>query len=396
MRIPLSARVKFLLIKAMADSHLYSQSLIPLQAALADLGHEAVISDQAPHVTDGAATTHHLVQELEATRYDAVVSFSSFFGGVTLGDGRSVFDVLGVKFVGWQFDHPIYVPQSLARALQGRYAIYSSPNHLRFAQAVRLPGAGMTMLAGAKPPATPPKPWRDRTHALMVAATWNGVPRRTWEHAADGVGKQLVVEVVERLTSDPMVSVVDAVDNTCKRLGLAFRFGDDPQLDAQVGDLLRDPLTYVRNIDRIAVVTALVDAGLPVTIYGAGWADHLGPRPNVEYRAPVGLDELSAAYGDARVVLNLNAGNGACERAVNAAAQGAAVLSDHSPALADLFGDALGAFNRARPATAAAVAGRLLDERHGEAVARRGHDRVMGAGLWTHRAAQLAAFVEAA
>lgn len=391
-----SVRMKLLLIKTMAEGHTYSHFLASLQRALSELGHEAVVSDQSIHVANGAAPSGPLATELQATRYDAALSFSSFFGGVTLGDGRSLFDALGVKFVGWQLDHPIYAPQSLVSALQGRCAVYSHPNHLRYARAVKLPGRGMAMLPGGEPPPVPVKDYRARERPVFVAATWNGEPQRLWEQAADSPGKRLLCGVVDRLLADREASVLDAFNATSAKLKLGARLGEDPSFDAQMRNFLCEPLTYVRNVDRINVIRALVDAGLPVTICGTGWEAFLGERRNVAYVGRAKFEDLPGLYGDSRVVLNLNAGNGACERAVYAALAGAAVASDYSQPLNELFGgEGIGFFNRAKPATAVNVVGRLLELNEGEAVARKGQAKVMQSGLWRDRARQLVDFVAA-
>jgi hypothetical protein len=390
--------MRFLLIKAVADGHPYSRFVLSLKRELSELGHEARVSDQSIHVVNGVAPATHLAVELQAARYDAVLSFSSFFGGVTLSNGVSLFDALGVKFVGWQLDHPIYAPHSLASVLQGRYAIYSNPNHLRYAQAVKLPGRGMTMLPGGEPARAPPKDYRSREWPVFVAATWNGEPQRLWEQAEDSPGKRLLQGVVDRLLAGREASLVDAFNDTAATLGFGARLGDDAGFDAQMCSFLREPLTYVRNMDRIDAIRSLVDAGLPVTICGAGWEAFFGERRHVTYIGEVKFEDIPTLYGNSRVVLNLNAGNGACERAIHAALAGAAVASDFSQPLSELFGgdEAIGFFNRAQPDAAANAVGRLLDLDEGEAVARKGQEKVMQSGLWRHRAQQLADFVGAA
>lgn len=387
--------MKILLIKAMAEAHAYSQFANALESALRELGHEPVISDQAANVRDGVASNHQLVAQLQHGRYDAVLSFSSFFGSIRLQDGRSLFDVLGVKFAGWQLDHPIYAPHSLTPTLQNRFAVWSNPNHLRYAQAVRLPGRGATLLPGGELPSTAPKEHRERRRSILIAATYRGEPVRLWEQLADSPGKRLLAGIVDHLLADPEASLLDAFDATSAQLGLGAQLGQDRAFDAQMLSFLREPLTYVRNLDRIRIVSALVDAGLPVTICGAGWRDLFGERRNTVHLPPVDFKDLPGLYGDARVVINLNAGNGASERAVHAALAGAAVVSDYSPQLDELFGGPAGVafFNRARPQSVAEAAAELIEGGQGEALAHRGFARVAAAGLWRHRAAQLVEFL---
>jgi hypothetical protein len=389
--------MRILIIKAMADSHPYSVFARALASALDELGHAAAVSDQEPYVANGAAETRPLLAELQASRYDAVLSFSSYFGGLAVGGGPSLFDALGVKFVGWQLDHPIYAPQSLAPVLRNRFAVYPNRNHLRYAQAVKLPGRGTVMLPGGDPPARPPKDHSARPTAILVAATYRGEPQRLWEGLEDSPGKRLLTGVIDRLLKDREASLLDAFNETSAKLRLGARLGQDPAFDAQMRNFLCEPLTYVRNLDRIAIIRALVEAGLPVTICGGGWEALLGRPANVTYLPPAPFEDMPALYAEARVAINLNAGNGGSERAVAAALAGAAVVSDYSQQLDAEFGggDGIAFFNRARPETAASVAAGLLESGRGEAVAARGQARMAAAGLWRHRAAELVRFVEA-
>lgn len=388
--------MRFLLIKAVADGHLYSQFARSLQGALNDQGHEAIISGISDEA-NGTAPVVRLLEDLQGSRFDAVVSFSSFLGGLTLENGVSLYDALGVKFVGWQFDHPIYAPQSLAGPLQNRYAIYAHPSHLHYAQAVRLTGRGTTMLPGADPPTGDPRPYRSRDWGVFIAATWNGEPQPPWREHEDGPTKRLLEAVLDRLLATREPSVLDAFQDATAKLKLDLELGQTPELDQTLRKFFCEALTYVRHQDRIATIRALVEAGLPVTICGDGWADHLGARSNVTYLSRVGFADLAALYGNSRVVLNLNGANGGCERAVNAALAGAAVLSDPSQPLERMFGAGEGVafFNRLKPATAANIAARLLAG-DGERQARSGHEKAMRSGLWAHRAQELVDFVAAA
>jgi hypothetical protein len=388
--------VKFALIKAMAEGHGYSHFVKALQHALIDLGHEAVISDQSGFVDGKLAPAIEVARDVQASGCDAVVSFSSFYGNVRLDDGRALFDALGVKFVGWQIDHPIYAPHSLGRVLQRRFSIFSNHNHARFAEAIGIPGRRLSMLLGAEAPPGALKSYRSREWPIFVAATWNGAPQRLWETMPDTPAKRLLVGVVERLLADREASLLDAFEGTVAALGLPARLGANPAFDDQMIGFLRDPLTYVRHLDRITVVEGLADAGLPLVICGEGWREHLGERANVRYvdrRVP--FKEMPQLYGDAQVVLNLNAGNGACERALYAALAGAAAVSDYSQQLEALFegSDGLAWYDRAKSGDVVEVVGRLVESDAGEAMAERGHRRALDAAPWTFRAQQLVDFV---
>jgi len=391
--------MRILLIKAVADGHPYSRFVHALRDGLRELGHEPVISDQTAHVVNGVASAEALAQELQATHFDALLSFSSFFGAVTVGTGQSLYDAVGTRFVGWQLDHPIYAPQGLARGLSNRDAVYANHDHLKFVQALRLPGRGAAMLAGAEPSAAPVRDHASRTHPIFVAATFNGPAQALWEQSPDSSGKRLLQGIVTRLLADREASLLAAFNDTARALGFDAKLGADPDFDDQMIAFLREPLTYVRNLDRIGAIRALADAGLPLTICGAGWRGFLGDRPGVTFiDQQVDFRELPALYGESRIVLNLNAGNGGCERALYAAVAGAAVVSDDGADLARQFGEPgdIAFFNRAAPGDIVETVGRLLESDGAEAQAQRGREQVLRSGLWRHRAQQLVEYLQTA
>lgn len=388
--------MRILLIKAVEDVHPYSVFARALARELTALGHEAVVSDQTGQVVDGRASVEALVRDLERTGCEAVVSFSSYFGNVTLADGRSLFDAAGVRFLGWQLDHPIYAPQSLARALHGRFAVYANESHRRFAQALGLPGRGTVLLAGGEAPAAALRDPGEREWPILVAATFNGEPQALWAAMEDSPGKRLLEGVVGRLLDDREASLLDAFEGTVAALGLEARLGEDPDFDDQMIAFLREPLTFVRHLDRVRTLRAIVEAGLPVTICGGDWRGYLGARANVTYLDQrIDFPDMPAFYGRARIVLNLNAGNGACERAIQAALAGAAVVSDDSATLRAAFGAGeIAWFHHARPDEAVAQLADLLESGRGEAMAARAHATALGSALWRHRAAAITDFLQ--
>ena len=140
-----------------------------------------------------------------------------------------------------------------------------------------------------------------------------------------------------------------------------------------------------------------VDAGLPITICGGGWRDHLGEWKNVTFiETRIPFKDMPSVYNDSRIVLNLNAANGGCERALYGMAAGASVVSEESGILAESFtaGKDITFFNRARPMDIVDVVGSLLESGRAEGIAHSGHDRAMHTALWRHQAEKLVKFVE--
>lgn len=385
--------VKILLLKTTPEGSVYSQFVNSLNRALVELGHQSTVSDQSVHVVDNRAPAKHLVEALIADRPEAVLSFSSIFASLVLDDQRSLFDALDVKFLSWLLDHPIYAPQSLRRELKGRYAVYSNSSHQRFAQAYNVPGQAMTMLPGGERARTE-KSYRAREWPLFIAASWNGPPERFWDDSDQSMATRLLVGVIDRLLSDRRASLIDAFNSVCAELKIEIPLGQDPAIDEQMRSFLCGALTYVRRLDRYNLTMALAKAGVPMTICGSGWGQVLGDLGNVTCIDSVPFRKLPDLYANSQVVLNLNAGNGGSERAIQAAFCGAAVASDYSHELDALFGASAGVvfYNRAEPDTAVEAVTNLL-ETSGEAVAECGRQRVEESSDWRRRAEKIVEFL---
>jgi len=384
--------MRFLLVKTAPEEHVYSQFSNNLQTALQQVGHQANIAIQAIGDPTG------LARELMSSKYDVVVSFSSVFGDAAIAEtGKSMFDFLGVKFVGWQLDHPVYVHHALSQRMDNRRSIYPSHHHVRFSDAVKVRGKSLCLLPGGQALDEPPKAYKARQHDVFVAATWNGPPERVWEDLGDSPAKRLFSAIVDHLMADRAGSVLDAFNNAIRQLKMNVRLGEDPKFDEEIIKLLRGPLTYLRNSDRLNAIQQIVDAELPITICGSGWRDYLGDRKNVTFlETRVPFKDMLSVYSDSRIVLNLNAANGGCERAIYGMAARASVVSEESGILAESFtaGEDIAFFNRARPMDIVDVVGSLLESGRGESIAQSGHDRAMQTALWRHQAEKLIKFVD--
>jgi hypothetical protein len=158
--------------------------------------------------------------------------------------------------------------------------------------------------------------------------------------------------------------------------------------------VLAEILLYVRQRDRIRLVEAMAAAGLPLTLCGDGWEalPHL-KLARVQSRP---FDALGRLYGACKVVVNLNAGNGACERAMAGASAGAATISDANPLLEAALPDALALYDRTDPARATQAIGDLLESDAAEGLAAAGAARVRREHLWDSRAQALMAAIHAA
>jgi len=371
--------MKFLLLQTTAPDHLYGVTNRAIADALGRSGHGASI---LPAPT--GAPLDDVVGAIHAAAPDYVFSLGSFLGGITADSGASIFDILRIRFIGWQFDHPLYTQHNLTAPMGGRYSVYANAGHAAFASRLGVGGSSTALLAGGVAHPGPVKAFEDRIIPILVVATYNGPAMRPWASLPDGSDRRLIDQIADQLLADPGVSLAAACDQARAASGLGA------ELERVLAEPLRTVLTYVRHKDRLDAITTLVESGLPIRLVGDGWAGHFGARPNLTTSASVPFAQVHDLYTDAKVVVNLNAANGACERAIQAMLAGAAVASDFSDSYAamGLIDGDLRLFDRIRPETVTGVVADLL-EGDGARVAEQGYHRAMGSQLWEHRLAAL-------
>jgi spore maturation protein CgeB len=204
--------------------------------------------------------------------------------------------------------------------------------------------------------------------------------------AADLVlaGSELLADRYRAATTTPVATLPQAADARGFTSGAA-----DPERASRVLFV-----GNTRSVER-PVVLGAVDAGLPLTLVGAGWERYLDPR--LVTREHVPYAELPGWYRSADVVLNDHWDDMArwglvSNRVFDALACGACVVSDEVPGLGALLDDAVVTF-RDRADVGPVVRALLADPDARAARAERGRRAVLAAHTWAHRAETLVRLV---
>ncbi|HTK35356.1 MAG TPA: glycosyltransferase [Caulobacteraceae bacterium] len=351
-----------------------------LAQALAQLGVRTTLV-----TLGGADWLDGVVQAIRDAQIDYVLAFGSFSADLRTPDGRSIYDSLGCGLIGWDVDHPAYQFKRFTTPIRKRVQICASESHFRFAQTMGCRTAEALMVPGVEAVAEDPLPIEDRPILATVAMSWLGEPQVWWNGAKGTPAYSLIEGVVGRLLADREVDMFAAYQATLADTGLEVNF------DENVCNLLSNIGLFVRQYDRFLLGKTLAETDLPCVICGTGWRERLGERPHLTYAESLDFADLGELYGRSRIVLNLNAANGASERAVLAMANGAAVVSDYSPLLQSQFGNenAIRFFDRRNPISVAEAVTTLLTSGEAQAVADQGRALVSQAHLWPHKAACL-------
>jgi len=372
--------MKIAVYRAVSHNGVLTEMATSLTKALSAVGAEA---DLLP--IGGPDWVQSLVGALGAGRYDYALSFGSFTAELVSGDGRSAYDLLGCGFVGWDVDHPAYQYRRFATSIRDRLQVCASQSHFDFEQAMGCRTAACLMTPGVDAVAEDAAPLDDRPIPVAVAMSWLGEPEMWWDAYKGTPVHRLIQGVVDRMMADPEADILRAYRGAARSVGLDAPLGED------ICNILARVGLYLRQHDRLRVAEALAASDIPCVVYGKGWRERLGERPHMRYADDTAFGDVGGLYRDARIVLNLNAANGASERAILAMASGAVAVSDASPLLRSEFEGRGGLrfFDRSRPNSLKETLSSILSSGDAQAVADRGRALVAEAHLWTHKAARL-------
>lgn len=366
--------MKFLVLKGRSTNNVLRVFADEMADALIRDGHEAGFLDLSL-----PQTTNDIQRLISDASLDAVLTFNVLLGDI----GFPLLEKMTARYIGWLVDDPLHHTGRLLGQMHRRHSICPSRHHITYIRKIGVKGSASLMLTGASISDQPTQSFADRDIPILLAASWMGLPEETWQTVEDPFIRKFMAEALLILKSDSHVKVFEALDTVARRNG--FKFEPNVEWLAMAQQLH----LYLRKLDRLAVVQALNESSLPFTLIGSGWREHIDFRPNATVLQSVDADALDVFVRRAKIVVNLNASNGACERAFNAMASGACVITDESSTLTDLFkrGKEIEFYDRRNPYTIAKTVGDLLASGPRlEAIAARGQKRVSEDHTWKSRA----------
>ena len=155
---------------------------------------------------------------------------------------------------------------------------------------------------------------------------------------ADFDADRLTREVLDDLLHHPKKTTEAAIEEYLNRIGIHY---PDETL-REVIRKLRFLDSYITSFFREMTVKLLVENGVKVTLYGAGWdvcdwIDH----PNLDYRGVVPAQEIPKLMTDAKIVLNTMTWfkDGSHDRVFNGMLARAVVVTDTSGYMKEEFTD---------------------------------------------------------
>lgn len=232
----------------------------------------------------------------------------------------------------WLVEHPITFYANYLQSENNRHYIFPNESHAFFAQSMGLNGSYSTQLFGSDFTKTIKNPF-DRKYEMCIAAQWRGPESENifWKNS-NSKTKEFFEAVLELQESEENRDTFLAYSAAAQYYGFDI---SNRKLHAQA---MRSIYWYARKKERIQLVKDAVASGLNIILIGGEiWKSVLDNTENVTFLPECTHQELRAIYADSKSVVNLNAANGACERAFDCLSAGSMLITEESLELKRLF-----------------------------------------------------------
>lgn len=289
----------------------------------------------------------------------AAISFNNIGMHLEFEDRKNIWDKYEIPFYNIMMDHPFHYKRALDAAPEQMILFCMDKNHIEYVKrffpninkTTFLPHAGIEInhsdLPNIPTKAMIPdvqtgiKKLKDRPIDVLYAG---GLSRYAAEGLIPDLGRitqfdafQLVRDVLERLIREPELTTEYAIEQWMKANCVQY-----------TDKILGEMITELRFIDSFAVsyyreqiIRMLVENGITVTVFGAGWERCEWENPNLIYGGIVPPMTIIELMNQSKIVLNTMTWfkRGTHDRVFNGMLARAAVVSDTSEYMDQHFTD---------------------------------------------------------
>lgn len=271
----------------------------------------------------------------------AAITFNNLAFNMELKEGENIWEQMGIPCINILMDHPCFYHEALNKAPCNSVVLCTDINHMKYVQRFYpnvsvsgfLPHAGCIHIKNYKK-------LKDREidvlYAGGVSAYVNDGIYPDWGKYKKFDGKELGEAVLKRLIESPSYTTEETVESILISRGIVL---SDEELRLLITDM-----RYVEGLAvshfREGAVKVLVEAGIKVTVYGAGWdKSSLAFHPNLDYRGKIPAKEILKKMEDSKIILNTMTWfkNGTHDRVFNGMLSGALAVTDTSGYMLEHF-----------------------------------------------------------
>ncbi|WP_195962663.1 glycosyltransferase family protein [Clostridium tyrobutyricum] len=246
---------------------------------------------------------------------------------------NSIYNVLGIPYIGIYVDHPIYHIERLSNNINKYIVTVVDKKHIdflnnyfdkdKFLIKKFLPHGGIENKLGFNE-----KQFNFRNNNILFSGTYKGIPVRQWLNIDNLFLKSFIEDVFNARTE--FMSIEESVDYVIKQRNMTIR-----------NDILNKIKLYsIQYIDaydkskiRFDILKYVLECGINIDIYGNGsWNEISDSYTNANYKGDITMNDLIGLYSNYKVTLNDNNNfrNGSHERIFNAVSNGCQCITSKS------------------------------------------------------------------
>ena len=355
-------------------------------------GHEVFIFPMVSEQEDLTKYTEQMFL-FHSQGLDAVITFNNRGFRMPLENGTSLWDEWQVPCFNLLVDHPMYYFYTLDNCPANGILVCADRNHASYVRrfyptlkpALFLPTAGEELH-----PDIDKKSISNRTIEVLFIGSY----KYHTEYSYDDLDES----VMDYLIQHPSETVEQAIE-----ICLAGENNIPSVSDKDLKSVIQDHRfieTNVSSLYRAEIMRQLIEAGITLTVFGAGWEQtDLYSDPHFVCRPPVSFEMGLALMEESKIVLNQMSWfkDGASERIFNAMMQGAVCLTDDSIYLREILtnGEDVVFYDLSKLENLSTIVLELLQNpRKMQVIADNGYKLAKSRHTWNHRAEQLLEILE--
>lgn len=279
----------------------------------------------------------------------AVISLNNIGMHLEFEDGLNIWDQYQIPFYNILMDHPFHYKTALDRAPEQMILLCMDRNHVEYVKrffpnikrVAFFPHAGIELQKkdAAYAGESCYVPIEERKIDVLYAG---GLSRYAAEGLIPDLGSirefdafELVKNALEKLINNPELTTEHVIEQCLQEINFKIN-------DKKLGETIAE----LRFLDALAVsfyrdqaVRILAENGVTVTVFGVGWDRCEWESPNVVYAGVTSPAQILELMNQSKIVLNTMTWfkQGAHDRIFNGMLAGAAVVSDRSEYVEEIF-----------------------------------------------------------
>lgn len=322
--------------------------------------------------------------------YDAYFTYNRTGTDIIINDSNgceiNLMSTISRMNYSWLTEHPLCWYENYYNSQKNRHYITPSKSHLFFMEEMDLIGNKTIQLFGSDT-RNNLKDHKDRKYDVCIAAQWRGSEKANefWTNFHPE-SQKFFTTILNIQDNDVDKDTFNAYIKSAAVYDINL---SDKKLHAQ---FMRGIYWHARKKERINLVKNFVDSGLKIALVGGvSWKEVLNDTSNVDFYPEADHNELINIYGNSKSVVNLNAANGACERAFDGASCNSMIITEYSSLMNSIFTNNDAALNYlpSAPKQTIELLKEILKSGYSQKISNNGHQIFLNNHTWDHRASFL-------